>query len=128
MVPVMQTMIFGYAINYDVKHLRTVVYDESRTFDSREVVAKMTGTGYFDVVGHVDSFDALRREIDAGHAAVGVVFFFAFMDGSAARSRLRSEGRARQPVCHVRPGLRGPIQREVARKSLLHHPRRRPVA
>ena len=30
LVPIMQTIIFGYAINYDVKHLRTVVFDESR--------------------------------------------------------------------------------------------------
>lgn len=73
-VPVMQTMIFGYAINYDVKHLRTVVYDESRSYESRELVAKMTGTGYFDIVEHVDSFEELREQIDGGHASVGVVF------------------------------------------------------
>lgn len=74
MVPVMQTLIFGYAINYDVKHLRTVVMDESRSFESRELVAKMTSTGYFDVVRYVDSMDELQSEIDAGRAVVGVVF------------------------------------------------------
>ena len=42
MVPIMQTLIFGYAINYDVKHLKTVVLDESRSYESRELVAKMT--------------------------------------------------------------------------------------
>ena len=30
MVPIMQTLIFGYAINYDVKHLKMVVLDEAR--------------------------------------------------------------------------------------------------
>lgn len=74
LVPVMQTLIFGYAINYDVKHLKTVVLDESRTFDSRELVAKMAGTGYFDVVQHVDSMEEMRRAIDSGKAAVGIVF------------------------------------------------------
>ena len=74
MVPVMQTMIFGYAINYDVKHLKTIVFDESRTYESRELVAKMTSTGYFDVLQYVDSFDELQREIDAGRASVGLVF------------------------------------------------------
>src|ERR1051326_2890062 len=72
MVPVLQTLIFGYAINYDVKHLKTIVLDESRTFESRELVAKMTGTDYFDVVQYVDSMDAMRTEIDAGRAAVGL--------------------------------------------------------
>jgi ABC-2 type transport system permease protein len=74
MVPVMQTLIFGYAINYDVKHLQTVVLDESRSFESRELVAKMTGTGYFDVVGHVGSMDELQTQLDSGNASVGVVF------------------------------------------------------
>ncbi|MGZ5381740.1 MAG: ABC transporter permease, partial [Thermoanaerobaculia bacterium] len=35
MVPLLQTMIFGYAINYDVKHLTTAVLDESRSYESR---------------------------------------------------------------------------------------------
>jgi ABC-2 type transport system permease protein len=74
MVPVMQTLIFGYAINYDVKHLQTVGLDESRSFESRELVAKMTGTGYFDVVGHVASMDELQTQLDSGAASVGVVF------------------------------------------------------
>jgi ABC-2 type transport system permease protein len=73
MVPLLQTLIFGYAINYDVKDMKTVVLDESRTYESRELVAKMTGTGYFDVVGYVDSLDAMQKEIDAARAMVGLV-------------------------------------------------------
>jgi len=73
LVPVVQTIIFGYAINYDVKHLRTVVLDESRSYESRELVARMTATEYFDVVAYVDSFDALRKEIDSARASVGLV-------------------------------------------------------
>jgi ABC-2 type transport system permease protein len=74
LVPVMQTLVFGYAINYDVKHLQTVVLDESRTYESRELVARMTGTDYFDVVKYVDSLDAIRAELDSGAASVGLVF------------------------------------------------------
>ena len=73
LIPVLQTLIFGYAINYDVKHLRTAVLDESRSYDSRELVAKLTASEYFDVVRYVDSLDALRREIDAGYVSVGLV-------------------------------------------------------
>ena len=43
MVPLMQMTIFGYAINFDVKHLPMVVLDESRSYESRELVAKMAG-------------------------------------------------------------------------------------
>jgi len=72
-IPLMQLIIFGYAINYDVKHLTTVVLDESRSYDSRELVAKMDATDYFDIVGRVDSFEELQRAIDSATAAVGLV-------------------------------------------------------
>jgi hypothetical protein len=42
-----------------------VVLDESRSYESRELVAKMTGTEYFDVVKYVDSMDEMRTEIDS---------------------------------------------------------------
>lgn len=73
MVPLLQTLIFGYAINYDVKHLKTVVLDESRSFESRELVAKMTATEYFDVVKHVGTMKEMQAEIDAARASVGLV-------------------------------------------------------
>jgi len=73
LVPLMQTIIFGYAINYDVKHLRTVVLDESRSYDSRELVAKMTVTEYFDVVGYVDTLEEVQDRLDADAASVGLV-------------------------------------------------------
>jgi ABC-2 type transport system permease protein len=73
LVPIMQTLIFGYAINYDVKHLKTVVYDEAKSVESRDLVSKMTATEYFRVVGHVSSFEQLRHAIDSGAASVGLV-------------------------------------------------------
>ena len=73
MVPVMQTLIFGYAINYDVKDLKTIVLDESRSYESRELVAKMTATGYFRLAGHVESMEEMRSEIDSARAMVGLV-------------------------------------------------------
>src|SRR5688572_22593241 len=73
LMPIMQLVIFGYAINYDVKHLTTVVMDESRSFESRELVAKTDATDYFDIIGRVDSFDQMQQAIDSAHAAVGLV-------------------------------------------------------
>jgi ABC-2 type transport system permease protein len=71
-IPLMQTIVFGYAINYDVKHLRTVVLDESRSYESRELVAKLTASQYFRIVGSVASFDELRQTMDGGHASVAL--------------------------------------------------------
>ncbi len=73
LVPIMQTLIFGYAINYDVKHLKTVVLDEARSVESRDLISKMTATEYFRVVGHVSSYAELRRALDSAKASVGLV-------------------------------------------------------
>jgi len=72
-IPVMQTFIFGYAINYDVKHMKTIVLDEDRSYDSRELVAKMGASQYFEVVGSVGSFDELRRAMDTGRVSTALV-------------------------------------------------------
>ncbi len=72
-VPVMQTLVFGYAINYDVKHLKMVVYDEAKSVESRDLVSKMVATQYFTVVGHVASLNELRHVIDSARASVGLV-------------------------------------------------------
>ena len=71
-IPLFQTMVFGYAINFDVKHLRTVVLDESRSYESRELVAKLTASQYFRIVGSVGSYDELRQAMDGGQAAVAL--------------------------------------------------------
>lgn len=84
LVPLVQTLVFGYAINYDVKHLPTVVLDESRSFDSRELVARLTASEYFDVVGRVDSFDEAQYALDAAEAKVALV-----IDRHYARDRRR---------------------------------------
>src|ERR1019366_1966780 len=46
-LPAIQLVLFGYAIQTDVRHLRTVVLDESRTPESRALVAVMINTGNF---------------------------------------------------------------------------------
>ena len=53
--------------------MKTIVLDEDRSFDSRELVAKMAASQYFDVVGSVDSFDELRREMDEGRVSSALV-------------------------------------------------------
>lgn len=73
LIPLLQTLVFGYAINYDVKHLKTVVLDESRSYDSRELVARLTASEYFDVVGRVDSLAELQTALDSAAASVGLV-------------------------------------------------------
>src|SRR5690606_22089536 len=43
-IPTMQLVLFGYAINLDVRHLTAAVLDEANTARSRELVARMQAT------------------------------------------------------------------------------------
>jgi ABC-2 type transport system permease protein len=72
-LPAIQLVLFGYAIQTDVRHLKTVVLDESRTAESRALVAVMVNTGNFDLVGAVADRTALREAIESGTASAALV-------------------------------------------------------
>jgi ABC-2 type transport system permease protein len=72
-VPVMQLLIFGFAIRTDVRHLPTVVFDQSRTQQSREFVQRLTATDNFVVRRDVHSYAEAIHEVDAGRARAAVV-------------------------------------------------------
>ena len=73
-MPLMQLVIFGMAINYDVKHMPAVVLDESHSQESRSFVDGLQATQYFDVKAQVPTEAALRAAIDDGKAQIGVWF------------------------------------------------------
>jgi ABC-2 type transport system permease protein len=68
-VPVIQTLIFGYAVTMDVRHVRLVVIDRDGTPASRELIARFTGSDYFDAVLATQDESAARLQIDAAEAA-----------------------------------------------------------
>ena len=71
MVPALQLVLFGL-IDTNVRHVPTVVFDQSRTQESRLLVTEIVNTGLFDVVESVSSRADLRERIVAGRASVGV--------------------------------------------------------
>jgi len=73
-MPLMQLLIFGMAINYDVKHMPAVVLDESNSQESRSFVDGLVASQYFDVKARVATEVQLRDTIDRGRAQIGVWF------------------------------------------------------
>jgi ABC-2 type transport system permease protein len=67
-VPLVQILIFGYAVTTDVRHVPLGVYDLANGPASRELVARFVQSGYFDVVGYVSTDRAARDLIDRGRA------------------------------------------------------------
>jgi len=68
-LPVLQTLIFGYAVTLDVRHVPLAIVDRDNTPASRELVARFTGSAYFDAVARPTSDDEARALIDSTTAA-----------------------------------------------------------
>lgn len=72
-IPMFMLLMFGYALTLDVDRVPFVVWDQSRTVESRELVAKFTGTRYFDYRGPVAGYAALENTIDTRDAMLALV-------------------------------------------------------
>jgi len=65
-IPVFQTVVFGYAVNTDVQNVNTAVYDLDNSPESRELTARFAGSGYFRIVEHVYRDTRMEELIDHG--------------------------------------------------------------
>lgn len=70
--PLVQIIAFGYALDNDVKNMATVLLNEDRTTESRQLVEKFVNTRTFRVVSEVQSVEEMSRAIREGKAYVGV--------------------------------------------------------
>jgi ABC-2 type transport system permease protein len=70
-VPVIQTLIFGYAVSMDVRNVRLAVVDLDNTSDSRSLVERFTGSGYFHAVEVAPNSELAAEMLD--RAAVAAV-------------------------------------------------------
>ena len=73
MIPAGQLMLFGYAIQTDVRHVPLVVLDESHSAESRRLAETLENTDVFRRVGAVDDATAVRAAIETGAAAAALV-------------------------------------------------------
>lgn len=74
MLPLVQLLLFGYAIQTEVKHISTVVFDQSLSDESRDLLDSFSASGYFDVTYVANSYDGVSKMIDSGRAKVGIIF------------------------------------------------------
>ncbi|MBC7235042.1 MAG: ABC transporter permease [Chloroflexi bacterium] len=72
-VPLIQLLLFGFAVHMTVEHIPTVVADASLDAASRAFVEAMVASGFFDVVAYVPDERAVIEAIDRNEAQVGVV-------------------------------------------------------
>ena len=74
MMPLIQLILFGYAIQTEVKHISTAVFDQSLTAESRDLIDTFRNSGYFNMNYAATSFAGVTGLIDSGQAKVGIIF------------------------------------------------------
>ncbi len=84
-MPIIQLVLFAYAIHMDVKHIPMVVADLSMKPDSREYIEALVQSNYFDVISTVSNQKQVVEAIDRGEAKIGIVIPRNFAQKSAGR-------------------------------------------
>jgi ABC-2 type transport system permease protein len=72
LAPILQLVIFGYAVSTDIWETPTIVVDHDRTEASRGLVDALTASGYFEVRTRSDRPGDLVRALDRGDAVLGL--------------------------------------------------------
>lgn len=72
-IPILLLFLFGFALTLDVDNVPMVIWDQSRTPASRDLVSRFLGSSYFSLAAHVDSYQQVERALDRGDALLGLV-------------------------------------------------------
>jgi len=70
--PLIQLIVYGYVVNFDIKHVATAIFDESRTMESRELIQRFTSTDWFQVNYYLNSRQELLDLIDRGQITMAL--------------------------------------------------------
>ena len=124
--PIIQLVIFGYAVSTDIRNTSTFVVDHDQTRASRELIEAFTASGYFRVVGRSDRPSDIIRALDHGDAIVGVEipagFATALRDGSGANIQILLDGTNSNTATVAKGYAERIVQSYGARLSLVSPP------
>ena len=130
-LPVIQMIIFGYAINFDVRHIQTAVADLDNSRESRQYLAELHAGEYIDYVANVPSPTDVAEMLKNGSARVGISIPKGFaktmvsggnpqvgvmIDGSDAQVSVRAR------FAFVKPPATLPVGAPDARINVLFNP------
>ena len=76
--PALQILLFGFALDSNVSHLKLGIVDESGTLESRELVRALTQNSTFTLTGAYPTAGALGQDLGVGRLDVGVIVPYDF--------------------------------------------------
>ena len=84
LIPVIQLIVFGYALDLEVRNVATVVFDANRRSASREFLHRFESTDVFKIKEEATDAAGVRQAIVAGRAKVGIIIPARFSDDLVA--------------------------------------------
>jgi ABC-2 type transport system permease protein len=95
-LPVIQILLFGYAINTDVRHLRTAVADQAQSHLSREFIDSIGATQVVDIIATVATPGELESLLRRGEISIGIAIPHDFdrrvVDGTRSAAHVLVDG------------------------------------
>ena len=79
-IPMMLLFLFGYALTLDVDNVPLVVWDQSGTPASRDLVSRFSGSRYFSLKSYAAGYREIERDIDRRDALMALVIPRRFAD------------------------------------------------
>ena len=124
-IPAFFLFLYGYALNFDIRHVTLAVQDRDGSVESRELLARFTSSTYFDIAAIVRSDAELDAVMDRGEARAALVIPEGFarrlqrgetaevqviLDGDNANTATTVLGYATAVLREASAALGGPVQ------------------
>lgn len=71
--PVLLLIMFGYAVNFDVKNIKLAIYDQDKSQLSRDFINSLNSSEYFNIVGYINNYGDVNKYLDQKLALCVVV-------------------------------------------------------
>ena len=72
-IPLLLLLLFGYALTFDVDNVPMIVWDQSRSYASRDFISRFGSSKYFSIRGYAVTYAEVQRAIDIREALVALV-------------------------------------------------------
>ncbi len=72
-MPIVMMFILGYAVTTDVKNISIIICDQDQSFTSRDLIEKISTSGYFRLLQSTAGYQRIGKHLDSGQAKVGLV-------------------------------------------------------
>ncbi len=72
-MPIVMMLLFGYAVNTEVDHIPTAIYDKSNSIESKAFIDKFIESDYFVIYDEVESLNEITSLIESGEVKAGLI-------------------------------------------------------